>query len=69
MDIMKLKRVSITERRATDIKQNQASEQRKTTLSNPKIMRKTISVNMVNTRSVKEHKAKEKINGRTNCTG
>ena len=41
-------------------KENQRSSQRKTTLPNPKVMRKIISVNMVNTRGVKEHKIKEK---------
>ena len=57
---MKRNRVSITERRGTRLKQNQTSSQRKVTPSNPKVMRKNISVNMVNTRSIKEHKAKEK---------
>ena len=57
---MKRNRVLTTERRATGLKQNQTSSQRKATLSNPKVMRKNISVNMVNSRSVKEHKAKEK---------
>ena len=57
---MKRNRVSITERRATGLKQNQTSSQRKATVLNPKVMRRKISVNMVNTRSVKEHKAKEK---------
>ena len=58
--IMKRNRVSITERKAKGPKQNQISSQRKATLSNPKVMKKNSSVNMVNTRSVKEHKAKEK---------
>ena len=50
----------MTERKATGQKQNQTSSQRKA-LSNPKIMeKKNISVNMVNTRSIKEPKAKEK---------
>ena len=58
---MKRNRVSITERRATGVKQNQTSSQRKASLSKSKVMRKNISVNMVKTRSVKEqHKAKEK---------
>ena len=60
LNIMKRNRVSIVERRATGLKQNQTSSQRNATLSNPKVMRKSISVNMVNRRSVKEHKAKEK---------
>ena len=57
---MKRNRVSITERKATGPKQNQISSQRKTTLSNPKVMKKNSSVNMVSTISVKEHKAKER---------
>ena len=57
---MKQNRVLITEKRVTGLKQNHTSSQRKTTLSNPKVLRKNISRNMVNTRSGKEHKAKEK---------
>ena len=57
---MKRNRVSIIERRVAELKQNKTSSQRKATPSNPKVMRKNISVNMVNTRSMKEHKAKEK---------
>ena len=57
---MKRNRVSIVERRATGLKQNQTSSQRKAALSNPKVMRKNITVNMVNTRSVNENKANEK---------
>ena len=57
---MKRNRLSITERKATGPKQNQTSSQRKATLSNPKVMKKNTSVIMVKTRSVKEHKAKEK---------
>ena len=60
MKIMKRNRVPITEKRVPGLKQNQTSSQRKATLSNPKVMRKNISVNMVNTRSVNEHKNKEK---------
>ena len=52
--------LKITERKATGPKQNQTSSQRKATLSNPKVMKKNISVNLVKTRSVKELKAKEK---------
>ena len=55
---MKRNRVSITERRGTGLKQN--NTEWKIIPSNPKVMRKNISVNMVNTRSIKEHKAKEK---------
>ena len=57
---MKRNRLSITKRKATGPKQNQTSSQRKATLSNPKLMKKNISVIMVETRCVKEHKAKEK---------
>ena len=57
---MKRNRVSITEKRVAGIKKNQTSSQRKATLPNPKKMRKNISVNMVNTKDVKEHKVKEK---------
>ena len=60
MKIMKRKRVLITERKATGTKQNQTSSQRKATLSNPKVVKKIIPVYMVTTRSVREHKAKEK---------
>ena len=56
---MKRSRVSIAEKRVPEQRQNQNSSQRKATLSNPKVMRKNISVNMVNTRSVKEHTTKE----------
>ena len=57
---MKRNRVSITERRGTGLKQTQTSSQWTQTQSNPKMRKKNISVNMVNTRSMKEHKAKEK---------
>ena len=57
---MKRNRVSITETTVAGIKQNQTSSQRKATLPNPKKMRKNISVNMVYTKGVKEHKVKEK---------
>ena len=58
--IMKRNRVSINERKATGPKQNQTSLQRKATLTNSKVIKNNISVNMVNTRSVNEHKAKKK---------
>ena len=61
---MKRNRVSITERRGTEFRQNQTATQKKPTPINPRVMRKNISVNMVSTRSNKEQKAK-KINGRT----
>ena len=57
---MNRKRISITEKRLTGLKQNQTSSQRKATLPNPKVRKKNISVNMVNTKGVKEHKVKEK---------
>ena len=57
---MKRNRISITEKRLTGLKQNQTSSQRKATLPNPKVMKKNISVSMVNTKGVKEHKVKEK---------
>ena len=57
---MKRNRVSITERRGTGLKQNQTSSQLRLTPSIPKEMRKNISVNMVKTRSIKEHQDKEK---------
>ena len=41
-------------------KQNRTSSQRKLIPLNPKVMRNNISVNMVNTRSIKEQQAKEK---------
>ena len=49
-----------TEKRVSGLKQNQTSSQKKATLSNPKVLRMNISVNLVNTRSVKEQKTKEK---------
>ena len=39
---MKRNRVSITERKVTEPKQNQTSSHRKATLSNPKVMKRTI---------------------------
>ena len=57
---MKKTRTSPTERRGIGLKQNQTSSQRKVTPSNLKVLRKNISVNMVDTRSIKEQKAKEK---------
>ena len=58
---MKKTRTSLTEKRGIGFKQNQVSSQRKLTPTNPKETRKNISVNMVNTRSIKEQKAKEKV--------
>ena len=58
---MKKTRISLMERRRIGLKQNQNSSQRKLTPTNPKVMRKNTSLNMVNTRSNKEEKAKEKV--------
>ena len=57
---MEKTRVSLTERKGTRHKQSHTSRQKKPTPTNPRIMRKNISVNMVSTRSVKEQKAKKK---------
>ena len=57
---MKKNRVSLTERKGTDPKQSHTSMQKKPKQTNPRIMRKILSVNMVRARSVKEQKAKEK---------
>ena len=56
---MKRSRIPIAEKRVPEQRQNQNSSRRKATLSNPKVMRKNISVNMVITRSKKEHKTKK----------
>ena len=58
---MKKTRSSLTERKGIGLKQNQTSSQRKLTPTNPIVMKKNISVNMVNTKSNKEQKAKEKV--------
>ena len=58
---MKKTRSSLTERKGIGLKQNQTSSQRKLTPTNPRVMKKNISVNMVNTKSNKEQKAKEKV--------
>ena len=55
----KRSRVPIADKRFQESKKNYNSSQRKATLSNPKVMIKIFSVNMVNTRSAKEHKTKE----------
>ena len=59
MKIMRRSRVPIADKRTQESKKNHNSSQRRTTLSKPKVMRKNFSVNMVNTRSAKEHKTKE----------
>ena len=51
--------VPIADKRSQESKKNHKSSQRKATLSDPRVMRKKFSVNMVNTRSAKEHKMKE----------
>ena len=56
---MRRSRVPIADKRVQESKKNHNSSQRRTTLSDPKVMRKNFSVNMVNTRSAKEHKTKE----------
>ena len=58
---MKKTRTSLTEREGIGLRQNQTSSQRKLTPTNPKLMTKNISVNMVKTRSNKEQKAKKKV--------
>ena len=57
---MKKTRVSLTEIKGTRPKQSHTSKQKKPTPTNPRIMRKKFSVNLVSTRSVKEQKAKKK---------
>ena len=57
---MKKTRVSLTERKGTGLKQSQISMQKKPTPKTPGVMIKSISVNMVSTRSTMEQKAKEK---------
>ena len=56
---MRRSMVPIADKRGPESKKNHNSSQRKATLSGPKVTRKKFSVNMVNTRSVKEHKMKE----------
>ena len=63
--IIKKTGASLTERKGIGLKQNQMSTQRKLTPTKSRVMRKNIPVNMVNTRSNKEHKAKEKVSEET----
>ena len=56
---MRRNRLPIADKRVQESKKNHNSSQRKATLSVPKVMRTDFSVNMVNTRSAKEHKTKE----------
>ena len=56
---MRQSRVPIADKRVQETKKNHNSSQRRTTLSDPKVMRKNFSENIVNTRSAKEHKTKE----------
>ena len=58
---MKKTKVSLMERKRVGLKQNQFSTQRNLTPTNPRVMRKKMSVNMVHTRSTKEQKTKEKL--------
>ena len=58
-EIMRRSRVPIANKRVLESKKNHNSPQRKATLSDPKVMRKNVSVSMVNTRSAKENKRKE----------
>ena len=52
-------RVPIADKRVQESKKNHNSSQQRTALSDPKVMKKNFSVNMVNTRSAKEHTKKE----------
>ena len=58
---MKKTRVSLMERKRIGLNQNQSSTQRKQTTTYPRVTRKNISVNMVNTRSNKGQKNEEKF--------
>ena len=55
---MRRSRVPIADKRVQESKKNHNSSKR-TTLLDPKVMRKYFSVNMVNPRSAKKHKTKE----------
>ena len=57
---MRRRRVPIADKRVKESKKNHNSSQRRTTLSDPKVMKKNFSVNMVNTRSAKERKTTER---------
>ena len=54
---MRRSRVPIADKRES--KKNYNSSQQRTTLSDPKVIKKKFSVNLVNKRSAKEHKTKE----------
>ena len=56
---MRRSRVPIADKRVPESKKIHNSSQRKATISGSKVMRKNFSVNLVNTRSVKEDKTKE----------
>ena len=56
---MRRSRVPIADKGVQESEKNHNSSQRKATLSDPKVMRKNVTVNMVNTRSAKEHKTKQ----------
>ena len=56
---MRRSRIPIADERVQESKKNHNSSQRRTTLSDPKVMRKNFSVNLFKTRSAQEHKTKE----------
>ena len=58
---MKKTITTLTEKKGIGLKLNQTSSQWKLTPTSPRVMRKKISANMVNTRSNKEQKAKKKV--------
>ena len=58
---MRQSRVPIADKRVQESKKNHYSSQRRTTLSDPKVVKKNFSVNMVITRSAKEHRTKESV--------
>ena len=61
---MRRKKVPIADKRVLESRKNHNSSKRKSTLSDPKVMRKNFSVSMVNTRSAKENNTKESAVGR-----
>ena len=61
LETMKKTKVSLMEKKRIGLQQNQSSTQRKLTSTNPRVTRKNISMNMVNTRSNNEPKTKKKL--------
>ena len=61
---MRRSRVPIAEKRATESKTKYNSSQRKMTSVGPRITKKNFSVSMLNTRSTKENKTKEGVEGK-----